>query len=266
MKRFPPEKLVLILLPLAVILVFIGGVSSHKAEKERQAKKLADNLNDAERCIDLHSEPQPLTTARCNRVDADLLPIELKPEFAKALASNSTLEAKAKAKKEKRAEAELKRRKEAAAKLEAERIARGDWTYSTGTDEATGKTTKSAFLTSKNSMNFDSPYEGIQYGRFVVRNHPRFGVDAYLSIDKGQLLCNSYSNSTVLVRFDNGAASSYSCGEPADYSSDVVFIRGVGRLENRMKTAKKMFITISVYNEGSRTWEFNVRGYDRSKL
>lgn len=77
MKRIPPEKLALFLLPLPILLVVIGYGNSQKAYMETQDHKLADNLNDTERFIKLHSEPQPLTTARCNRVDADLLPIEL---------------------------------------------------------------------------------------------------------------------------------------------------------------------------------------------
>ena len=115
-------------------------------------------------------------------------------------------------------------------------------------------------------MNFDFPYSGIQYGTFTVRNHPRFGVDAYLSIREGQLLCDSYSNTNVLVRFDDGPATHYRCGEPADHSSTYVFIHNVAGLEARMKAAKKMYVTVSVYQEGSRTWEFNVKGYDRSKV
>lgn len=152
------------------------------------------------------------------------------------------------------------------AKLLAEQAAQGEWAYNTYTDDATGKQTKTGSLVSKNSMNFDFPYSGTQYGRFTVRNHPRHGVDAFLTIDKGQLLCNSYSNTTVLIRFDNGEASSYGCNGAADYSREVVFIEGVARLEARMKTAKKMYVTVSVYGEGSRTWEFNVTNYDKAAI
>ncbi|QNI65701.1 hypothetical protein [Synechococcus sp. A15-44] len=182
-------------------------------------------------------------------------------------------------------EAELeKKRQEAVAQLEAERkerlakmeaaearrkaeiAARGEWIYGGYTDQATGRRAKTASLTSKNSMNFGFPYSGTQYGRFIVRNHPRYGVDAYLKIEQGQLLCNSYSDTNVLIRFDNGAASAYSCTGASDHSTEFAFITNVARLEGRMKTAKKMFITVSVYQEGSRTWEFNVKGYDRSKV
>ena len=162
--------------------------------------------------------------------------------------------------------AKLAKMDAAEAKRKAEIAARGEWNYSGYTDSATGKYAKTASLTSKNSMNFGFPYSGTQYGQFTVRNHPRYGVDAYLSIRKGQLLCNSYSNANVLVRFDNGPATRYSCGSPADHSSTTVFIHNVAGLEARMKTAKKMYVTVSVYQEGSRTWEFNVKGYNRNKV
>ena len=162
-----------------------------------------------------------------------------------------------------KAQAELERLAQRAAE---EKAAKGEWYYTSHTDEATGKQSKIATLTSKNTMDFGFPYSGTQHGRFTVRNHPRYGVDAYLKIEKGQLLCDNYSNTTVLVRFDNGTATRYGCNSAADHSSDIVFINNVAGLEARMKTAKKMYVTVSVYQEGSRTWEFNVTNYDRSKV
>ena len=77
---------------------------------------------------------------------------------------------------------------------------------------------------------------------------------------------NSYTNTTVLIRFDNGAATPYGCNDPADHSTETVFIEGVGALESRMKTAKTMYVTVNVYQQGSVTFRFNVRNYDRSKV
>lgn len=255
MKSLTPTKIVLILLPVAGSLWFLAG---QEAEKQRLVK-VADNKADAQKCIELNAEALPLVTSSCNRVDSSLLPEDLQEPFAKARAENKAREERSNKKAAQEAAA-------VQAKREEERLARGEWTYSTYTDEATGKKAKRAYLTSKNSMNFGFPYSGTQYGQFTVRNHPRFGVEAFLQIDKGQLLCNSFSNTTVLVRFDNGPATRYGCNGAADHSSEIVFIENVAGLEARMKTAKKMFITVSVYQEGSRTWEFNVRGYDRSRI
>lgn len=235
--------------------------------QQTQAKLKADHVAWAERCINVHnSDAIKGTTTACERVKTKYLSEEQQEQYTTAYAKHKEVKAKQAAEAKEKAAKEAKARQERLAKQKAEREARGEWTYSGYTDDATGKRAKTASLTSKNSMNFGFPYSGTQYGRFTVRNHPRFGVDAYLQIDKGQLLCNSYSNTTVLVRFDNGAATRYSCGEPADHSSETVFIHNVAGLEARMKTAKKMYVTVSVYQEGSRTWEFNVKGYDRSKV
>ena len=136
-----------------------------------------------------------------------------------------------------------------------------EWIYSSHVDSATGRQVKTGRLVSRNSMDFDFPYNGIQFGSFVLRKHPRHGVDAFLSIKKGQLLCDSYTNQSVLIRFDNSSAIPYTCGKSTDYSSDIVFIEDVGQLIGRMKRAKTMYLTATVYGEGSRTWQFKVEGF-----
>ena len=250
----------------SVGLIAAIGIGASLSQ-QTQAKLKADHIAWATRCINVHnSDIIKGTTTACDSVKTKYLSEEQKEQYAIAYAKHKEV------KTNKAAEAKEKAAKDSAefaakqAKLKAELEARGEWAYSGYRDDATGKRAKTASLTSKNSMNFGFPYSGTQYGTFTVRNHPRFGVDAFLSIKEGQLLCDSYSNANVLVRFDNGPATRYSCGEPADHSSTTVFIHNVSGLEARMKTAKKMYVTVSVYQEGSRTWEFNVKNYDRTKV
>ena len=245
-----------------VVLIGLGAIESNK--KAESAK--ATNLRNAEHCITVNSKPNASPTTACDRVKPSLLSEEKKAEYSVAFTKHTEMKAKKAAEQKAANERWRAEQKAKEAKRKAEREARGEWIYSGYTDDATGKYAKTARLTSKNSMNFGWPYSGIQYGEFEIRNHPRYGVDAMLSIDKGQLLCDSYNNTTVLVRFDDRPATRYACADAADHSSDIVFIRNVAGLEAGMKTAKKMFITVSVYQEGSRTWEFNVKGYDRSKV
>lgn len=151
-------------------------------------------------------------------------------------------------------------------KQEAERKARGDWNLSTSTDDATGKPFKTASITSTNTVNFSFPYSGEQRARFTTRSHPRYGHDAFLTIEQGQLLCSSYSNTSVLIRFDDGPATAYKCNGAADNSSDVVFIEGISQIEAQMQTAKTMYVTVNVYQEGQPTFAFNVTGYKRTMI
>ena len=255
-----------VILPTAVAAVLVAGAFALGTNHNNAKIEACNTGNDDEACeyvLSLNPKDHyksKIDTKVLARHDERIAAAAEKEREAEAKAEADRVAAREGADK---ALAEQKRQREKAA---AERAAAGKWSYNTYTDDATGRPSKTASLTSENSMEFASPYTGIQYGRFTVRNHPRYGVDAYLSIDKGQLLCNSYQNTNVLVRFDNGSASTYACGEPADYSNDVVFIRGVGRLEERMRTAQKMYITVSVYDEGSRTWEFDVKGYNKNKI
>ena len=70
----------------------------------------------------------------------------------------------------------------------------------------------------------------------------------------------------MVIRFDDGEATTWSYGEPSDNSSEYAFIQPEGRFEAMMKKAKKVYITPTLYQAGSRTFRFNVKGYDASKI
>ena len=191
-------------------------------------------------------------------LDLGLLPPDLKEKL------DTKIEKRAAAKKKAAAEIAALRKK--AAEEKALQATMGDWYYGSPTDDATGKKYKTATIYSENKFNLSSPYDGEQEASLKMRTHPRWGFDAIVRIEKGQILCDTYNNTTVLVRFDDGPAVPYSCGEPADHSSDVVFIRGAEKFEAGMKRAKMAHITLRIYQEGSRTMTFKVNGYDSGKV
>lgn len=142
-----------------------------------------------------------------------------------------------------------------------------DWSLNSYTDEASGQNSKVLSVISKNSINLGFPYSGAQHGTLGIRNHPRFGFDAYLKIRSGQLLCSSYNGTDkILVRVDDGPVKTYGCSEAADYSSDILFFNNVAGLEAQLKGAKKAWVSVSIYQEGTKTFQFDVEGYDGSKL
>lgn len=101
--------------------------------------------------------------------------------------------------------------------------AKANWGYSENTDRMTSKNTSAAQLTSDNSLRLDFPYKGDNYGRITVRQHPMYGLDVIVAIDKGQILCNSSSGCPIEIRFDDKPAIRFSGTGPADNSSDTVF-------------------------------------------
>lgn len=141
------------------------------------------------------------------------------------------------------------------------------WIYYNNKDEMTGKTTVSANIYSENTVNFSFPYNGTQKGRLQIRNHPSFGKDIILSIEKGQIQCQSYNGCTVKVRFDNNKAVSWNASGAADNSTEVVFISNYSLFIKKLRNAKTVLIQPSIYQEGQPIFRFEVGGfnYDRYK-
>lgn len=160
----------------------------------------------------------------------------------------------------------INKAKAEAARIAAEKATYGAWNYSRNEDMATGKMSSTASIQSENSLSFGFPYQGTQFANLTLRKHPRYGFDAYISIGQGQILCNEYSNSYILVRFDNGNSRQYECGQPQDNSSTITFIRNAGEFERALKGASIAYITLTFYQEGNQTLKFKVKGYDPTRI
>lgn len=131
------------------------------------------------------------------------------------------------------------------------------WSYSEYTDKITNKLVKVATLKSSNYHTFDFPYNGRTYATITIRSHPKYGKDIILEMDQGQFVCSVYSDCSVDIRFDEGAPFNVSAGEPSDNSSNVLFLRGYEKLLRKIKASKKMYISTTVYQNGSPVYEFN---------
>lgn len=140
------------------------------------------------------------------------------------------------------------------------------WLYNTSSDSMSGKAVHTAHVESTNSFNFDFPYSGAQKATLRVRHHPRWGNDIMFSIDKGQILCHSFSGCPIRVRFDDEKAVTYDGTEPDDNSSEMVFLPAYATLTAKMAKAKIMRIEVNVYQQGSVVGEFNVEGFKPEKL
>lgn len=163
-------------------------------------------------------------------------------------------------------EEKLAKEKAEAARIAAEKATWGDWIYSIEDDEASGKKGKSATLLSENTLSFSFPYGGEQHGSLTIRQHPRYGFNAIVSIQEGQILCSEYSNPHILVRFDGGTVQRFRCSESADHDSTYTFINNAEGFESQMRRAKMVYITLTFYQEGSQTLKFKVKGFDPSKV
>lgn len=162
-------------------------------------------------------------------------------------------------------EAERARAAEAAAEAEAQRLA-AKWSYRVDDDPMTSRKARYASIQSENTLNFDFPYQGEQHGRLMLRDHPSHGRDVMILIDKGQILCPSYDDCNIRVRFDEGNPQRWSAAGAADNSSTVIFLRNEGGFIQKLRGAKVVRIQIPVYQEGEPMLEFHVGGFDYSRF
>jgi len=140
------------------------------------------------------------------------------------------------------------------------------WRYFSNEDSMSGKSSKSASVTSSNSFAFDFPYQGTQKATLSIRRHPRHGNDVIFSIERGQILCHSYGECRVRVRFDDEQARTFKGNEPADNSTEYVFIPGYNNFVQKLSKAKIVRVEVDVYRQGALVAEFNVEGFDPAKL
>jgi hypothetical protein len=152
------------------------------------------------------------------------------------------------------------------AKQEPETVASGtQWEYSQNEDKMSGGTTYHARVSSSNAVEFDFPYSGTQNATLALRIDPKYGKDLIFRIEKGQILCNSYEDCSVLVRFDDEKATNYSAIGAADNSTETIFIRNYGKFVEKMLKAKLVRISTNIYQQGAPVFEFNVSYFDQNK-
>jgi len=141
----------------------------------------------------------------------------------------------------------------------------GPWTYRTSADPMGRGKVIAARLLSSNTITFGSPYGGPQRAALTLRSHPEWGKDLILSVERGQFLCRR-DDCRVLVRFDNGKPEHYDAVEPADHSTNTIFIRDYDYFVRRLLKAKRVRIETTFFREGSRIIEFDVSGLKASGL
>jgi len=145
----------------------------------------------------------------------------------------------------------------------ANEVIESKWTYFDYEDAASGKAAFKASLTSENEINLSFPYGGNQNGTLSLRNHPRFGKDIFFKINKGQILSidgYSYDDKYFLVRFDDGDVNRWNYLEAADQSSDIIFISNEKKFKEKLTNSSKIYLTVNLYQDGQRTFIFDVKG------
>ncbi len=133
------------------------------------------------------------------------------------------------------------------------------WRYDEYKDKMGGGAVQRAYVRSINEIDLDFPYSGSQRAELTLRKHPRYGRDVIFEVKKGQVLCQ-FGGCSVLVRFDDRKAAKYRADWPADHDSTTLFIGNYKRFVSRAKKAKRIYIEVIFYQQGTRVFEFNSAG------
>jgi hypothetical protein len=263
--RHPLFKISLLVIALFLSANISNKISEAIKEREQAAIVEAERIKKEELFSSFTANPQPILDEITNLIDSKKFDIardqinyykEVENEQLKAL-DIKLLKIKASIEEElliAEKKAEEERRKAQAAAL---------WSYSHRGDQMSKGVIRHASILSSNTVNFNFPYSGTQHGTLTLRDSPRYGKDVIISIEKGQILCPSYDGCTVLVRFDDENPSRYSALPPEDNSTETIFIQNYSRFVAKMMRAKRVRISLNIYQEGSPVFDFNVSGFNR---
>jgi hypothetical protein len=133
------------------------------------------------------------------------------------------------------------------------------WYYSESKDEMRGETTYYAQLEGTNTLSLGFPY-GDQKGKVLVRKSPQFGFDVLVGVDSGQILCNSYSNSHINVKFDDGPIRRFGCNDASDGTNNMIFVEGAKGFLASLKKSTTMVVEAEFYQNGMQQMTFNTAG------
>ena len=97
----------------------------------------------------------------------------------------------------------------------------------------------------------------------MLRNHPRSGKDAILSISNGHI-ANGYDAYLVLIGFDGRYPRTFYVSKPTKYkySDATIFINDYAKLLSNIKISKIMRIEAVFHQDGIHVLEFNVEGLE----
>src|SRR5690606_33499665 len=143
---------------------------------------------------------------------------------------------------------------------------RPTWRLNQSTDEMTGAKTRTASLRSASGFNLSFPYQGQQHASLLVRKHPRHGLDAIISIERGQLQCGISDGCKLQVRFDDGAPQMWTFVEPESRDSTILFVRDGASFARKLEPTKRLRVELKFFQQNPEIAEFETQGFQLKSL
>ncbi len=135
------------------------------------------------------------------------------------------------------------------------------WKEWTGEDGMTGDKIKTVSLRSENGVEFDFPYKQRGGSHLTVTFRERGSkLDAYMRIDKGQMLC-SRIECAFSLRVGEGPVQQWTGSPSSTNDSDMMFIRDAAQLEKIMASGQPVRIGLKFYQAGTSAFQFDTSEY-----
>jgi hypothetical protein len=146
-------------------------------------------------------------------------------------------------------------------------VAHAQWLYfqkKIGVDEVTNKY---ATVKSRNSLNLDFPYNGINWGILQIQSTAKaFSIG--IGVERGQLVCNP--SCLVKIKFDNKPSRTIKMAFNTDLGKTnfiyVSYRSELRKLTTELSTAKKLALEMPIYGAINKVVEFDVSGLDFKKV
>ena len=123
------------------------------------------------------------------------------------------------------------------------------WEYQNDKDQMRGTSTQLAQVTSDNTVDLDFPY-GEVHGQLWLRRRAEDGLNVAFEAEKGQVLCHSFGNSYVSIKFDEGPIRKFRCTGSSDGSSNVAFLNDARGVLAGLKRSKRAVVEAEFFQGG----------------
>lgn len=140
------------------------------------------------------------------------------------------------------------------------------WSYSTITDEISGKTFPLATLRSSNTHDLSFPY-GPGIGAEIAFRRSALGPDiVFIVLDKGQFLCHASDPCIARLKFDTRDERLIQARQPTGRPDFAILDYPFAEMMDDTRRARNLMIEMPVYRQGRLVWQFNVDGFSPGKL
>lgn len=136
------------------------------------------------------------------------------------------------------------------------------WNYSTQEDEVGRGKIRFAIVKSLNEFELSFPYAEPQRGSLQLRAHPEYGRDVIVAIERGQIICHSFSNCKVTVRFGQAPPMKFDAAEAANNDSTLIFLKNADRFVANLRKAGEVAIEVPLYQRGPIVLKFDTTGLE----